>query len=214
VSSEERDIILQMVAENKISTGEAADLLDALTESEAEESSSSGRPDWLGSADDFKAEMHDRVHQHHRDHEARRADAERRRQEHEQERRWRRHDRDARRVPASGRSLLIHVSDGEETRTHVHIPLGMALAAGKFIPKKARAYFEEYGIDLTDLIDSISNDLARVGEIINIRDGETRVQVVVTGGESSHNPPPVSPTPPNPPMSPSAPSEPAPTTDA
>lgn len=148
MSSEERDMILQMVAEGKVSTGEAADLLDALDSAREQDET-----EWSREARD----------------EAR------------QERDERRRERDARRGRGIyDRGLLIDVRDGDETRTHVHIPLAMAAAAGKFIPKKAREYFEQYGIDLTELVESVSSDLARRGEIVNVVDGETRVQVSIT----------------------------------
>jgi hypothetical protein len=150
VSSEERDMILQMVAEGKVSTAEAADLLDALDTKE--------EPDDSGISEEL---IYRDLRQEQRD--------ERRRQ------------RDARRGRGlADRGLIIHVQDGEETRTHVQIPLAMAAAAGKFVPKKAREYFEQYEIDLTDIIDSVSNDLGRRGEIVNVQDGDTRILISIT----------------------------------
>src|SRR5579872_3004148 len=196
VSDEERDMILQMVAENQISTAEAAVLLDALKESEAEEQA---QPDWASGSDQFR-ESRRRL-----EHEARRMEHDARRMERDVERAARQASRDAFRHlgrPGIGRSLLIHVRDGEETRTNVRIPLGMALAAGKFIPKKARGYLEEYGIDVADLIDSLANDLGRTGDIVNIREGDKVVQISIVGSDSVMAPRPVepveAPTPPSP----------------
>jgi DUF4097 and DUF4098 domain-containing protein YvlB len=150
VSSEERDMILQMVAEGKVSTHEAADLLDALDTEE--ESANPEAADDVSNVDMFRRQRDES-----------------------------RRERDQRRGRGlADRSLLIDVRDGEQTKTHVQIPLAMAAAAGKFIPKKAREYFEEYGIDLSDLIDSFSNDPVRRGEIVNVVDGETRVHIAIT----------------------------------
>jgi len=212
MSSEERDIILQMVAENKITTAEAADLLDALNEVETEERESSSAPNWGGlheTIDSALGEAGLHISEKVRERARRHADREARQWQREAQQRARDAARDFRRG-RNGRSLLIHVSDGEETRTHVHIPLGLAIAAGKFIPKKARVYFDEYGIDLTDLVDTITHDLARVGEIINIRDGETRVQVTVIGSDTPVPMPPTPPLAPAPPIPPTPPTPPAP----
>ena len=105
---------------------------------------------------------------------------------HAEARRERKHDAHARRTeiyPAGrvrDRGLMIHVSDGDETRTKVHIPLGMALAAGKFLPQKAKEYFDKYGINLDEVLESAMSDMGRRGEIVDVRDGDTRVQIVVT----------------------------------
>jgi hypothetical protein len=150
VNSEEREMILQMVADGKVSTSEAVDLLDAL---DAKDEAYEDEAEVEVSSRDIYRQLRDE----------------------------RRRERDLRRGRnLSDRGLLILVQDGNETRTHVHIPLAMAAAAGKFVPKRAREYFEQYGIDLTDLIDSVSKDLAKRGEIVNVVDGETRVQVTIT----------------------------------
>ena len=163
MSNEERDVILQMLAESKITAAEAATLLDALKESEAGEPAEAGAS-WQRSAGEHRRAFADM------DRDFKRMDREMRRRERDME-------REHRRPTNSGRSLFINVTDGDDTRTHVQIPLGMAVAAGKFMPRKARAYFEEYGIDLTELVDSVMNDISRAGEIVNIRDGNKRVQV-------------------------------------
>ena len=197
--SEERDMILQMVAENKISTAEAC------------RTCSTRRRGRAGSRRDLPrlprvtALEHREFRRLERDLWCRRKrDLERAARDHERAMRGSR--------PLTGRSLMIHVRDGDETRTHVHIPLGMAMTATKFIPKKARGYFEEYGIDLTDLLDTVSEDLGRVGEIVNIRDGCKSVQVAIVGNDYDQSRPasqPVRPEAPIPPTPPTAPTPPA-----
>jgi hypothetical protein len=173
MSNEERDVILQMLADNKISTQEAASLLDALRESE-ESGETESWPRWK--SEDAEGGQDDRNERARR-----RLDRDMRRQERDVYRAsLRRHSRGS----TSGRSLFINVTDGDETRTHVHIPLGMAMAASKFIPRKARAYFEEYGIDLSELIESVLGDVGHAGQIVNIRDGDKRVEVTVIGEDN------------------------------
>ncbi|HEV3312668.1 MAG TPA: hypothetical protein VG815_19315 [Chloroflexota bacterium] len=212
MSSEEREMILQMLAENKISTAEAADLLDAL---ESPEESRSEYETEVESAF-YNAERSER--------DGRRAERDLRRAERDMEREARRMEREVRRSrhPGSGRSIVIDIRDGEETKTHIQVPLGMALAAGKFIPKKARAYFDEYGIDVTDLIDSVASDVSQHGDLVNIRDGDKRVQISVVGGgppeprtvgrrgtfESWRPEPPEAPEAPQPPEAPEPPNPP------
>lgn len=153
----EREMILQMLAESKITTSEAADLLDALETKDPNQASSEG-----ASESSFRdARFRDRDTRRH-------------------ERDLHRQERGSRGRRLSERNLEIHVQDGEETRTHVNIPLGLATAAGKFMPKKAQEYFEKYGIDLAELIDSVSHDGGREGELINVVDGETRVHIAIT----------------------------------
>ena len=161
MSSEERDMILQMVAEGKVTTAEAADLLDALDTKE----------DRAGE-DGVGAESRD-VYRNDRDQRRQERDARR------FERDLGRQDREQRRKGFADRVLEIHVQDGGETRTHVNIPLGMAVAAGRFLPKKAQDYFDRYGIDLNDLLDSVSSDLSRRGDIVDVTDGDTHVHLAI-----------------------------------
>ncbi len=135
MSSEERDIILQMLAEGKVSPSEAGDLLDAL------EIKGSAQPAFSTGLEQTK--------------QGGRVDP-----------------------SLAGRGLLIHVRDGEETRTKVHIPLGLALTAGKFIPKRAQEALQEYGLDLGQILETIAKGDQR-GEIVDVRDGETRVEIAV-----------------------------------
>lgn len=190
MSNEERDMILGMVAENKITSAEAADLLDALADVEREDGETNREERFSNT--------------HHRDREARRAERDVRRRERDLEREIRHRDREHRRTPRSGRTLMIHIRDGEDTRTHVNIPLGMALAAGKFIPQRARAYFDDYGIDLTDLLDSVANNLGQSGDIVNIREGDKSIRVAIEGIDQP------TPSAPSQPTSPMAPAEPMP----
>ncbi|GEM_PF-4582148 len=135
MSSEERDIVLQMLSEGKISPSEAGELLDALDVKEAApEEPRVARPEPAIKEGRSKADS---------------------------------------------RSLMIEVRDGGETRTHVQIPLGLAMAAGKFLPKKTQDYLEQFGIEMDELLENVTEDLARKGPIVDVRDGDTMVQIAV-----------------------------------
>ncbi|HZT95315.1 MAG TPA: hypothetical protein VFB34_00600 [Chloroflexota bacterium] len=137
MNSEERNIILQMLSEGKISPSEAGDLLDALeTEEEpAFDAGSLPRP---------PSPPRPRL------------------------------DPDL-----MGRGLLLNVREGDENRTQLHIPLGLALAGGKFIPRKAQEAMEKYGLNLAEILDSIARGEQK-GEIVNVQDGDTRVHIAIT----------------------------------
>lgn len=155
MSSEERDMILQMLADGKVTPQEAADLLDAL-EPERDAGSSPGG-DWNQWIADEAERARNRSS-------------------------WEERIAGSRRPNPplfSGRSLMIHVTDGDETKTHVNVPLGMALTAGKFIPKRAQEYFDRYGIDLSAILDGVAHG-DQNGELVNVRDGNTHVKIVVT----------------------------------
>src|SRR5216110_959251 len=55
------------------------------------------------------------------------------------------------------RTLVIQVSDHGKNVVNVRIPLGLAKAAGKFIPRQAQEYLENYDISIKDILDSIGN---------------------------------------------------------
>ena len=125
---DERRRILRMVAEGKITSEEAAGLLDALQEVSAGEARRASQP-----------------------------------------------------VPAPGghpKTLVIHVSEGDESKVNVRIPLGLALAAGRFIPRRAQEYLEEYDIDVRQLVQDIGGAVQR-GPIIEIKDDEDHVLIAV-----------------------------------
>jgi hypothetical protein len=153
VSSEERDMILQMLAEGKVTPQEAADLLDALEPGRLAPTPHPGEWNrWQGdNAERFGSSSS-----------------------------WQDRGPAQRRSSSfAGRSLLIHVTDGDETKTNVNVPLGMALTAGKFIPRRAQEYFDRYGIDLASILEGIAHG-DQNGELVNVRDGNTQVKIVVT----------------------------------
>ena len=77
----------------------------------------------------------------------------------------------------SPRVLIIQVTEGESNRVNLRIPLGLARAAGKFIPRKAQEHLGEYGIDLTSLFEGITD--SDEGVILQVQDEEDRVLIAV-----------------------------------
>lgn len=79
---------------------------------------------------------------------------------------------------AQRRSLVIQVSEGGQTKVNVRIPLGLARAASKFIPRNVQAQLSEHNIDLDELLQGIAgadND----GSLIEVKDGDDRVLIAV-----------------------------------
>lgn len=89
--------------------------------------------------------------------------------------------------PHSGRRsrvLVIQVRDGGDgdqqhgTKVNLRIPLGLAKAAGKFIPRSAENVLKAHDIDLQDVMQEFLDSQAS-GPIIHIQDGSSRVLIAV-----------------------------------
>lgn len=78
----------------------------------------------------------------------------------------------------SRRNLVIQIADGGETKVNVRIPLSLARAARKFIPRSAQASLENYDIKLDDLLSSLDG-FEEGGTLVEIRDGEDKVRIAV-----------------------------------
>jgi hypothetical protein len=81
-------------------------------------------------------------------------------------------------LAADKRFLLIEVSEDGETKVNLRIPLALARAAGKFIPRSAQDHLKEYSINLPELVEDLGQALD-VGPLIDIRDGDDRVLIAV-----------------------------------
>jgi hypothetical protein len=82
-------------------------------------------------------------------------------------------------APASPRrSLILTITDGKQTKVNLRIPLGLAKAASRFIPRQAQEQLDEYDINIKDLLEDLANTLA-VGPLIDIQDDETKVLIAV-----------------------------------
>src|SRR5262249_16808565 len=79
---------------------------------------------------------------------------------------------------AKGRSLVIHITEGDETMVDVRIPLGLARAASKFIPRKAKEYLEEYDMNVEQLLESLVGAEGS-DTLVEIQDGEDHVRIAV-----------------------------------
>jgi len=76
------------------------------------------------------------------------------------------------------RTLSIQINDGSDTHVNVRIPLTLARAAGKFIPREAQARLSEYGLSLDQLLDDLGPD-GGDGAIIEIHDHDEHVRIAV-----------------------------------
>ena len=78
---------------------------------------------------------------------------------------------------ARSRALIIHIKEGGDNKVNLRIPLSLARAAGKFIPRQAATYLQNYEIDLQQFLEDASE--ADGGTILEVKDGENRVLIAV-----------------------------------
>jgi hypothetical protein len=85
--------------------------------------------------------------------------------------------------PKSGqrRYLVIEISaKGGESHVNLRIPLGLARTIGRFIPKQAQTYLNEYEINLEGLMEGIGTT-EETGTLLEVSDngGEDHVRIAV-----------------------------------
>ncbi len=78
------------------------------------------------------------------------------------------------RVP---RAVVIQIKEGGENKVNIRIPLGLARAAKKFIPRQAQNYLAAYEIDLQEFLDGATD--MEGGTLLEVKDGENRVLIAV-----------------------------------
>lgn len=78
----------------------------------------------------------------------------------------------------AGRSLVILITEGGDSKVNVRIPLGLARTAARFIPRQAREYLDEYEIDLKELLADLGNGLPQ-GPLLEIQDENDVVRIAV-----------------------------------
>lgn len=148
MGDEERARILRMVADGKLSPEEAASLLEAVeSEPEPQVSSYSIPPGADYGGYGRSSEQEVKV----RGREGRRT-----------------------RPP---RAVVIQIKENGENKVNIRIPLGLARAAKKFIPRQAQNYLAAYEIDLQEFLDG-ANDMEG-GTLLEVKDGENRVLIAV-----------------------------------
>jgi hypothetical protein len=79
---------------------------------------------------------------------------------------------------SSRRVLRIEASEGGDTKINVRIPLSLARAAGRFIPKQAQRHLAEYDIDLEQLLSDLGT-VAVDGPLVEIQDDDEKLFIAV-----------------------------------
>ena len=80
--------------------------------------------------------------------------------------------------PPGARTLVINITEGGDSKVNVRIPLGLARAAGRFIPRQAQEYLEDHGIDLKQILSEQITGWAK-GPLIEVQDDEDHVLIAV-----------------------------------
>ncbi len=82
-------------------------------------------------------------------------------------------------VPERARRLLkVRISEGGTEKVNVNLPLSLARVALKFVPADAKKELEEQGIDIEELLSSVSSEL-QDGKIVDIKDGDDSVEIYI-----------------------------------
>jgi len=82
-------------------------------------------------------------------------------------------------VPERARRLLkVRISEGGKEKVNVNLPLSLARVALKFVPADAKKELEEQGIDIEELLSSVSSEL-QDGKIVDIKDGDDSVEIYI-----------------------------------
>jgi hypothetical protein len=82
------------------------------------------------------------------------------------------------RLPGTRRFLLIQITEGEHSKVNLRIPLALARAAGRFIPRVAQEHLDEYDINIKELMEDLGNGLVE-GPLLEIQDDDSRVLIEV-----------------------------------
>lgn len=83
--------------------------------------------------------------------------------------------------PAQRRYLVIEIdANGGQTKVNLRIPLGLARAIGRFIPRQAQKHLNEYEINLEDLLEGVGS-AEETGTLLEVSDngGADHVRIAV-----------------------------------
>src|SRR5690348_4848232 len=73
--------------------------------------------------------------------------------------------------------LVIRVSEGGKSPVNIRIPLGLARAAGKFIPPKEKENLKAQGIDIDELLEELTGD--ELGPLVQVEEDSKSVWISV-----------------------------------
>ena len=81
-------------------------------------------------------------------------------------------------APQSRSKLVIDIQENDEKQVHVCIPLSLARAATRLIPKDAQRFLNEAEINIDELLDGLAG-VDTDGVLVSIQDDDTRVVIRV-----------------------------------
>jgi len=81
-------------------------------------------------------------------------------------------------LTSAPRSLVIQITEDNEDKVNLRIPLGLVRAAGRFIPRQAQARLNDYDIDLDHLLHEM-HTADGACTLIEIQDGADHVRIAV-----------------------------------
>jgi hypothetical protein len=75
------------------------------------------------------------------------------------------------------RTLVLRIGGGD-SKVNLRIPLGLARAAGRFLPRQAQEALANYSIDLERILESLANG-PEEGTLLEVQDGDEHVLIAV-----------------------------------
>lgn len=81
-------------------------------------------------------------------------------------------------VQRKARFLKIRVSEDGEEKVNVNLPLSLAKVAIKFLPDDAKKDIEAKGIDIEELLSTVSDGLEH-GQLVSVNDDKDKVDIYV-----------------------------------
>ncbi len=79
---------------------------------------------------------------------------------------------------ATKRHLSIEIIEGDKTKVNVRIPLALARAAGRFIPRQAQTYLEEREISIEAILEGLQVEDGE-NTLLEVHDGDSFVRIAV-----------------------------------
>ena len=76
------------------------------------------------------------------------------------------------------RSFVMQIVEHGQSKVNIRVPLGLAGAAMRVLPRKAQKYLVAYDIDVDQVLEHVGN-IAGNGNLVHIEDGDNLVRIAI-----------------------------------
>jgi hypothetical protein len=80
--------------------------------------------------------------------------------------------------PGSSRCLTIQVLEGDHSKVNVRIPLALARAAERFLPRQAQQYLREQGIEISEMLEGVQGNEDST-TLLEVEEEDKRVRIAI-----------------------------------